>query len=129
MSEIIYNLEGNIVLIYAWGICHITNNEAKWLALLFGLDLVRQNKIINVTVLGDSKQVIQKMTSGYNHGAVKIRRIYERVRQISANIQITFYHILRSDNSEVDNLANQGAKLKIGLAIIKGHIKKINYVP
>ena len=93
------------------------------------MDLVKQNKITKVIVMGDSKQVIHKMTAGYNQGVVKIRRIYEWVRQISANMQIAFYHILISNNSEEDNLANQGAKLKIGLSIVKGHLKKIIYVP
>ena len=126
---IIYNPRGNIVSTYAWGLGHRKNHEAEWLAILFGLDLVRQNKIIKVVVMGDSKQVIQKMTSGYNQGAVKIRRIYEWVQEIFANIQISFCHILRSNNSKADNLANQGAKLKIGLAIVKGQIKNFNYIP
>ena len=96
--------------------------------LLYGLDVVKQYKITKVLVMGDSKQVIHKMTAGYNQGVVKIRRIYERVRQISANMQISFYHILISNNSEEDNLANQGAKLKIGLSIVKGHLKNCIYV-
>ena len=96
--------------------------------LLYGLDLVKQYKITKFLVMGDSKQVIHKMTTGYNQGVVKIRRIYEQVRQISANMQIAFYHILISNNSEEDNLANQGAKLKIGLSIVKGHLNFFIYL-
>ena len=91
--------------------------------LLCGLDMVKKYKITKVLVMGDSKQVIHKMTAGYNQGVVKIRRIYERVRQISANMQIAFYHILRRNNSEAENFANQGDKLNIGLSIVKGQLK------
>ena len=79
--------------------------------------------------MGYSKQVIHKMTSRYNQGAVKIRRIYEWIQQISKDMQIAFYHILRSNNSKPDKLENQGYKLKIGLEIVKGQLKKFIYVP
>ena len=97
--------------------------------LLCGLDMVKQYKITKVLVMGYSKQVIHKMTAGYNQGAVKIRIIYEQVRQTSANLQTVFYHILKSNNTEAHNLANQGAKLKVGLSIVKGHLKNLIYVP
>ena len=66
MGGIIYDPRGNIVSTYAWGIGHKSSNEAEWLVLLFGLDLLRKKNITNVAVLGDSKQVIQKMRSRYN---------------------------------------------------------------
>ena len=52
---VIFYLRGNIVLTYAWGLGRKTNNETEWLALLNGLDLVKQNKITKVIVMGDSK--------------------------------------------------------------------------
>ena len=79
--------------------------------------------------MGDSKQVIHKMIYGYNKGAVKIQRIYQRIRKTSVNVQTTFYHILISNNAEVDNLANQGAKLKNGLSRVNGNLKILIYVP
>ena len=88
----------------------------------FGLDLVRKKNITNVIVLGDLKQVIQKMRSGYSQGVVRIRRIYDLVCHLSVNLQITYFHILRGNNFEANNLANQGAKLEMGLALIKDQI-------
>ena len=114
---------------YAWGLRLKTNNEEEWLTLFFGLYLVNQNNITKFIVMGDSKQIIHKMTSGYNQGAIKIRRIYEGVRKISANMQISFYQILRSNNTEVGNLENQGDKLKIVLSMVKVQLKNLMYVP
>ena len=69
---IIFDPGGNKVSIYAWGLGRKTNNEVEWLALLFWMEQFKHNKITKVTVLGDSIQVIHKMISRYNKGAVKI---------------------------------------------------------
>ena len=69
------------------------------------------------------------MINGYNKGAVKIRRIYERIRQVIANAQVSYLHILKGNNSEADKLANQGAKLKMGFTKVKGNLNNIIYVP
>ena len=126
---IIFDPEGNIVLTYAWGLGRKTNNEDEWLALFFGLELAKQLKITKINVLGDSKQVIYKMNNGYNKGEIKIRRIYEPIRQVSANAQVSYFHILRGNNSDTDKLANQGAKLKMRFSKVKGNLNNIIYVP
>ena len=114
---------------YAWGLGRKTNNEVEWFALFFGLELANKLKITKIIFLGDSKQVIHKMINGYNKGAIKIRRIYERILQVSVNAQISYYHILRGNNSDANKMANQGAKLKMGISKVKGNLRNINYVP
>ena len=95
VGGIIFDPGGNIVSSYAWGLGYKTNNEVEWLALFFGLELAKHLKITKITVLGDSKQVIHRMNNGYNKGAIKIRRIYERIQQVSANAQVSYFHIFR----------------------------------
>ena len=79
---------------YAWGLGRKTNNDIEWLALFFGMNLARQLNISKIIVLGDSKQIIYKMNNDYNKGVVKIKIIYERIRQVTANTQVTYLHIL-----------------------------------
>ena len=114
---------------YAWGLGRKTNNEAEWLALFSRLELMKQLNITKIIVLGDSKQVIYKMINLYNKGAVKIRRIYDCIRQVTTNAQDSCLHILRGNNSETYKLANQGAKLKMGFSKVKGNLNNIIYVP
>ena len=114
---------------YAWGLGRKTNNETEWLALLFGMEQIKHNKITKVTVLGDSTQVILKMIFGYNKGAVKIQRIYDQIKQTDVNIYTSFFNILRSNNSEADILANQGAKQKNGISRVNGILTTPSYVP
>ena len=65
---------------YAWGLGRKTNNEEEWLALYYGINLLRELNITKMIVVGDSKQVIHKMINGNNKGMVKIKRIYEHIQ-------------------------------------------------
>ena len=69
------------------------------------------------------------MINGYTKGAVKIRIIYEHIRQVTANAQVSYFHILRGKNSEENKQANQGAMLKMGFSKVKGNVNNIIYAP
>ena len=114
---------------YAWGLGKKTNNEAEWLALFYGIYLVKPLGIRKITVIGDSKQVIQRMNSKSNKGMVKTNRIYKRIQQISGQIQASYFHILRSNNVEADKLENKGVKLGIGMSKVNETPPKLFYVP
>ena len=93
------------------------------------MNVIRQLNISKITILGDSKQVIHKMNNGYSKGMVKIKRIYECAQQVIAEVQVSYIHILRGNNSEADKLENQGAKLRIGSTKVKGILSNYFYVP
>ena len=93
------------------------------------MNLVRQLNITKIMVLGDSKQVIQKMNNESRRGMVKTRRIYERIQQVSGEVHVSYSHILRGNNSEADTLTNQGVKLKIGSAKVNGMLSNYFHVP
>ena len=106
-----------------------TNNEVEWIAFFFRLELVKQLNITKIIVLGDSKQVIYKMINDYNKGAIKIKRIYECIRQVTANAQVSYLHILWGNNSETNKMENQGVKLKMASTKVEGNLNHIFYVP
>ena len=93
------------------------------------MNLLKQLNITKIIVFGDSKQVIHKMNNGNNRGMVKIKRIYERIQQVAREVQVSYIHILRGNNSEVDKLENQGAKLRIGSTKVKTILSNYFYVP
>ena len=71
---------GQIEQTFAWGLGTRTNNEAEWLALLQGLQLLQEKQYQKVLIFGDSKHVISKLINGYPKGAVKCRRLYNKVK-------------------------------------------------
>ena len=46
MGGIIYDPGGKIVGSFAWGLGKKTNNEAKWLALMYGIELMPKRNIM-----------------------------------------------------------------------------------
>ena len=104
---------GQIELNFAWGLGNRTNNEAEWLALLQGLQLLHSQNYRKVLIFGDSKHVISKMINGYPMGAVNCRRLYKKAKLLMHNSYQPL-HILRLNNSAGDIMANLGASLPQG---------------
>ena len=113
---------------FAWGLGHKTNNEAEWMALLQGLELLDTIDSSRIAVFGDSRQVIYKMNNGYTSGSIKCRRLYDIITPLISN-KIEFYHILQANNAPVDALANLGVSLPQGLYCYNGLDTSLKPIP
>ena len=71
---IIFNLGGKIVKTFAWGLGTKTNNDAEWMMLFHGLELLGWGSISKLLVFGDSHQVILKMQSRYSKGSINCEK-------------------------------------------------------
>ena len=114
--------------IFSWGLGSRTNNEAEWLALLQGLQLIQDKKIWKVLIFGDSRHVIYKMINGYPTGAIKCRRLYKKAKLLMSQ-SFEVFHILRLNNKEADNMANVGASLPLGHFSLDGNPSYIKFIP
>jgi ribonuclease HI len=74
-SEVIFVLGGNVKLVYSWNIGHTTNNQVEAYAIYQGLQFARQHGIDSITLLGDSKMII-------NHVRMSYLPSYNRLREI-----------------------------------------------
>ena len=93
---------------FAWGLGHRTNNEAEWMALLQGMEILANTNHSRIAIFGDSRHVIYKMINGYTLGSIKCRRLYDKITPLlSKNYE--FYHILYANNASADALDNVGA--------------------
>ena len=110
---ILLDLEGKIEQTFAWGIRCGTNNEAEWMALLQGLMILVDSDLYKVAIFGDSRHVIYKMLNGYTTGSIKCHWLYDKTTPL-LSLHYEFYHILRSNNVDADDLANVGASLPQG---------------
>ena len=105
---------GNIEHSFAWGLGNKTNNEAEWLALLQGLQILQAKSYRKVLLFGDSKHVISKLINGYPSGAIKCRCLYNKVKSLMHH-SFEPLHILRTNNSAADAMANIGDSLPQGV--------------
>ena len=112
---------------FAWGLGYRTNNEAEWLALLKGLNILANKDLSRITIFGDSRHVIYKMINGYTTDSIKCHRLHDKITLLFKHYE--FFHILRSNNTTVDALANMGASLPQGQICLNGQIPHLKPIP
>ena len=125
---ILLDPEGQTEKTFAWGLSHKTNNEAEWMALLQGLELLDTIDYSRIAIFGDLRKVIYKMINGYYTGSIKCRRMYDRITPLLSD-NYEFYHILRANNASADALANIGASFPQGHFCINGLGISIKPIP
>ena len=99
---------GHVEQTFAWGLGYRTNNEAEWLALLQGMKFLANKDLSKIAIFGDSRHVIYKMINGYTTSFITCRHLHEKITPLMSK-SYEFFHILRSNNSATDALANMGA--------------------
>ena len=119
---------GNIEQSFTWGLGNRTNNEAEWLALLQGLQILQAKNYRKVFIFGDSKHVISKLINGYPSGAINCRRLYNKVKPLMLHSYEPL-HILWINNSAADIMANMGASLPQGFYKQDGNPPFLKYIP
>ena len=119
---------GQVEQSFTWGLGNRTNNEAEWMDLLYGLQLLHAKKIRKVLIFGDSRHVIYKLINGYPEGAIKCRRLYKKVKLLMSQ-SYEAYHILRQNNKAADNMTNIGARLPQGHYSQNGNHPYLKFIP
>jgi ribonuclease HI len=90
-----------------------TNNKAEILAVYMGLKLAQERNIQTLTVLGDSEIVIKELRGRSSSPKGPLKGICSAINSLKKNfISLSFFHILRNQNSEADNLAKAAKNLE-----------------
>jgi ribonuclease HI len=85
------------------------NNQAKYEALLFGLELLNNLGVTHVKVFGDSQLVVQQILGEYQCLDSILNDYLEKCWDIVCSFdEFDIWHISRADNSRANDLA-QGA--------------------
>ena len=101
---------GSSELRFHWGLGIESNNRAEALALWQGLNLAINRNILSLSVFGDSRIIIQALTSHKTPHQVHLASIIKKIRLLLPKFsKISFFHILRNLNSQADMEANLGS--------------------
>ena len=86
----------------------MSNNKVEAYGLLLGLKILRDKKISNTIIFGDSSIIIQAMVSGNLPKNVALSQILHRSKHLERQIGgIDYYYILRIKNKQADSQANE----------------------
>ena len=79
-----------------------TNNEAKYEALMAGLNLTKVAKATSVDVYCDSQVVTSQMNGDYECKGGKMKTYLEQVRKQMGEFQAKFVQIPKEENEQAD---------------------------
>ena len=123
------NPRGQAIKSFAWGLGSKNNNEAEWLVLFQGLEMIDTRTITRLLIFGDSRQVILKMKTGYTLGSIKCRRLHSRITQLHLPESMDYYHILRANNAKADTMENKGVVLPQGTILSNDDEASFKHIP
>jgi ribonuclease HI len=88
----------------------VTNNQAKYEALLRGLQYLKEAKAISVEIYGDSELVIKQLNGQYECRNDILRNYYEKCKEVLKSFQLVILqHIPREHNEEANRLAQSAS--------------------
>lgn len=86
----------------------LTNNQAEYKALIFGLDKCAGVCRGKVHVLSDSELMVNHLTRVYRIRDEKLKKLFEEVKKKETFFEkVSYSHLRREENKEADKLANK----------------------
>jgi ribonuclease HI len=106
---------------YSWGLGVESNNIAEALRLWQGLIQAWKLEIKEITVIGDSRILIQAMVTNTLPTQMNLCHILKKIMRLSCSFQkIDFFHVLRHLNVEADQAAKASTHLSRGHLSLNG---------
>jgi ribonuclease HI len=112
---VLYDPRGTEIISYYWGLGKTSNNHGEALTAWKGLELAKERKVKNITIIGDSSLIVQSIFRQVLLGNIIIGQIIQRILNLKKILDyLNVYHVLRDQNSKVDITANQACLLSEG---------------
>jgi hypothetical protein len=90
---VLYDPRGNWELNYYWNIGITSNNKVESYTVYQGVQLAKQNQIIELNSVGDSKNTIRYFVLISSPKDTGLKNLFERIRKSFLGIKVHFYHI------------------------------------
>lgn len=113
---VLYGPEGDVNFTYSWNLGTESNNIAEALALWQGLNQALLHGIQDISVVGDSKLIIHFINSQTLPSSFRLCQVLRRISLLTPSFSsIKFFHVLRKNNEQADNAANEAIPLGKGV--------------
>jgi ribonuclease HI len=97
------------VFSFAENIGDCTNNEAEYLALIRGIELCIENKILDVKIFCDSELIVRQVNGDYKVKNERMIKLHARTLDLCSMLNNwSVSHVLRDKNTEADLLSKEG---------------------
>lgn len=84
-----------------------TNNYAECMAVVKALETLREKDLFKAHFYLDSELVVKQINGEYKIKSENIAHLHKRIKELSKDMELTFEHVYRKDNTEADKIVNQ----------------------
>jgi ribonuclease HI len=120
---VLLGFDEKLILKYSWGLGIESNNLAEALALWQGLAQAIYHAISDLTVVGDSRLIIQSIIAQRLPSNCRLRQILRKIQVLLSSFRhIDFFHVLRKHNDAADQAANEALPLGKGYICLNGDV-------
>jgi ribonuclease HI len=84
---VLYGPDEILELVYSWGLGEDTNNMAEALSLWQGLTQARELGINEISVIGDSRLLIQALVTNSLPNQMKLRQLLKKIQRLSKSFR------------------------------------------
>jgi ribonuclease HI len=91
---------------------HVTNNQAEYQGLIRGLEVAREQGVINLEICSDSQLMVMQIKGKYRVRNAGLQPLYEQAMALLEQWpgRWSIQHVYREQNTVADRLANQAIK-------------------
>jgi ribonuclease HI len=91
-----------------------TNNQAEYLALIYGLFVLSKevNSNDQVRVISDSQLLVRQLNGQYRVKNALLKPLFVLAQNLCNPLNVVIEHVLREDNTQADAMANSGVDNK-----------------
>ena len=94
---------------FAENVGDCTNNEAEYLALIRGIELCIEKKILDVNIFCDSELIVRQVNGDYKVKNERMIKLHARTIDLCSILENwTVSHVMREKNTEADLLSKEG---------------------
>jgi len=88
-----------------------TNNEAEYESLIFGIEMLIENKLFNANIFSDSQLVVNQVNGIYKIKNDRMKLLHQRATNLLTSLNDwTFDYIPREKNTLADKYADLGRR-------------------
>ena len=88
-----------------------TNNEAEYESLIFGIEMLIENKLFNANIFSDSQLVVNQVNGIYKIKNDRMKLLHQRATNLLSSLNDwTFDYIPREKNTIADKYADLGRR-------------------
>jgi len=87
----------------------LTNNEAEYGALIYGLKSLLKLSVLNIIIYSDSELVVKQINGEYKVKNDRMKKLHDETHSLLSNfLNWELVHVLRDKNTVADRLATDG---------------------